>query len=142
MKKRKSFKTLIKLQKTFVDEQRQQLARLYDYQEKIEAQIAQFQIMKVKEQELAARNPALKLTYGAFVKALIIKERALENERQRAALAVKIAQDKLAELFEEQKRYEIAEEQRLEEEAKEERRLETIMLDEVGGVMHERERRG
>jgi len=142
MKKRKSFKTLIKLQKTLVDEQRQLLARLYDYQEKIEAQIAQFQIMKIKEQELAAKNPALKLTYGAFVKALVVKERELENERQRAALAIKIAQDKLAELFEEQKRYEIAEEQRLEEEAKEERRLETIMLDEVGGVMHERERRG
>jgi hypothetical protein len=55
-------------------------------------------------------------------------------------MAVKIAQDKLAELFEEQKRYEIAEEQRIEDEDKAARHRDTLALDEVGGVMHERKK--
>ncbi|MDE2029438.1 MAG: hypothetical protein KGI97_02625 [Alphaproteobacteria bacterium] len=133
----KSLATLIKLQKTYVDEQRQQLARLYDQMEEIEGRIAQLEIMKAREQE-AARDIAASATYGAFLKRAVEVGRTLEEERQTAAMAVRIAQDKLAELFEEQKRYEIAEEQRIEDEAREERRRETIELDEVGGVTHER----
>jgi flagellar biosynthesis chaperone FliJ len=132
-----SLQTLIKLQKTRVDEQRQHLARLQDALERIDGAIAQLEIQKAREQE-AARDPALRTTYGAFLKSLVMKERLLDQERQTAAQAVKIAHDKLAELFEEQKRYEIAEEQRLESEARAERRLERIALDEIGGVMHER----
>ncbi|MDR3424408.1 MAG: hypothetical protein P4M13_04930 [Alphaproteobacteria bacterium] len=139
--KRKSFATLIKLQKNLVDEQRQQLARLLDHLERIEGQIAQLEILKAREQA-AAQDLAARATYGAFLKNMIIKGQALEKDRQMAALAVKIAQDRLAVLFEDQKRYETAEAQRLEEEAKEERRLETIELDEIGGVRHERQREG
>jgi hypothetical protein len=138
----KSFKTLIKLSKTFVDEQRQQLARLLENLQRIEGEITRLEIMRVREQETATKNPAMNITFGAFIKTVIIKGRLLEKERQTAALAVKMAREKLAELFEEQKRYEIAEDQRLEAEAKEERRLETIELDEIGGTRHERQRGG
>jgi len=82
------------------------------------------------------------MTYGAFLKILVVRQRSLVQERQTAAMAVHMAQDKLAELFEEQKRYEIAEEQRLEEIAKEERRLERIEFDEIGGTRHERQKTG
>ncbi len=135
----KSLQTLIKLQKTYVDEQRQHLARLYDQLEAIERRITEMEIMKAREQA-AAQDEAARATYGAFLKGVIIKGRALEEERKVAAQAVKIAQDKLAELFEEQKRYEIAEEQRIAVENAEERRRETIDLDEIGSVMHERKR--
>jgi len=137
---KKSFATLIKLQKTFVDEQRQQLARLQENLDRIEGRITQLEILKAREQAAAAQDPVARMTYGAFLKIVIATGRALVAERQAAAMAVHIAQDKLAELFEEQKRYEIAEEQRLEEIARTERRLETLALDEVGGVMHERRR--
>lgn len=136
----KSFATLIKLQKSYVDEQRQQLARLLDNLEQVESRIAQLEIIKIREQA-AAKDEAARITYGAYLKGMIIKERALEKERQTAAQAVKIAQDKLAVLFEDQKRYETAEERRIEEEAKEARRLERIALDEIGGTMHERHRK-
>jgi flagellar biosynthesis chaperone FliJ len=135
----KSLQTLIKLQKTLVDEQRQHLARLQDMLEQIDGKITQLEIMKAREQA-AAEDQAARMTYGAFLQSIVIKEREFEKERQSAALAVKIAHDKLTELFEEQKRYEIAEEQRIEAEERAERRLETIELDEVGGVMHERQR--
>ncbi len=139
---KKSFRTLIKLQKTLVDEQRQHLAMLRERHAQIEAQIVQLQIMKAREQAAAARDPITRMTYGAFIKSVLVKERELEQHRQIAAMAVKKAQEKLSELFEEQKRYEIAEEQRLKEIAAEERRKETLMLDEIGGIMHERKRSG
>ena len=135
----KSLATLIKLQKTFVDEQRQHLARLLENLEKIEHQIAELEIIKAREQA-AAQDEAARATYGAFLKGMVARGRKLEQERETAEMAVKLAQDKLSELFEEQKRYEIAEEQRIEQEANAERRLERIELDEVGAVMHERKK--
>jgi hypothetical protein len=138
--RKKSFATLIKLQKTLVDEQRQKLARLAENLERLEGRIAQLQAMKAREHEAAQQDPVARMTYGAFVKMVIVMERDLGRRRHEAALELYLAQDKLAELFEEQKRYEIAEGQRLEEIAREELRIETLMLDEIGSVMHERKR--
>lgn len=133
----KSLSTLIKLQKTVVDEQRQHLARLQENLDQVLMQMDRLEKLKLREQA-AAKDPVARMTYGAFIKGIIDRSKVLEHERQIADAAVKKAQDKLAELFEEQKRYEIAEEQRLEKEAREERRLETIELDEIGGVRHRR----
>ena len=135
----KSLQTLIKLQKMLVDEQRQHLSTLQDHLERIEQIITQLEINKAREQVAAQDNEA-RTTYGAYLQQMIGQGRDLEKERQTAAMAVKIAQDKLAELFEEQKRYEIAEAQRIEKANSEERRRETIELDEVGSVAYERRR--
>jgi flagellar FliJ protein len=135
----KSLAILIKLQKTRVDEQRIHLNHLQERLEQIDNKIAQVEIRKAREQE-AAQNGEARLTYGAFAKAMVAEGRVLEKERQTAAMAVKIAHDKLAELFEEQKRYEIAEQQRIDVEVRAERRRETIELDEIGGMRHERKK--
>jgi flagellar protein FliJ len=137
---KKSFATLIKLQKTFVDEQRQQLTRLLENLERIERRIMELEVQKAREQAAATKDLVASMTYGAYLKLVIVMQRALEVERQTAARAVTIAQDKLAELFEEQKRYEIAEEERIEDLLRTERRLETLELDEVGGMRHQRQR--
>jgi hypothetical protein len=133
----KSLATLIKLQKTLVDEQRQVLAGLLERLDTIEFQIAQLEIRKTRELE-AAKDEHARATYGAFLKNMVTQERVLEKDRHTALMAVKIAQDRLAVLFEEQKRYEIAEEKRIDDEAREERRRERIDLDEIGAVIHER----
>jgi hypothetical protein len=130
----KSLATLIKLQKTYVDEQRLHLAKLQARLEQIVRDIALHEIMKAREQVAAEQHREARATYGAFLKAAVKKGRELEKERQTAAHAVEIARDKLAQLFEEQKRYELAEAARLEAEAKEERRKERIELDEIGSV--------
>lgn len=133
----KSLATLIQLQKTLVDEQRVLLARLQDDLDRIEHKLAAFKVQMVREAE-AARAYEASGSYGAFVKQMLVVEKALEKEKRTATTAVKIAQGRLASLFEEQKRYEIAEERRIEAEAKEELRRENLELDEIGGVMHER----
>ncbi len=137
---KKSFATLIKLQKSFVDEQRRHLAHLMENLQQIEARIMQLEALRAQEQAAAAKDDVARMTYGVFLKSVIAKRRELEKERVEAAMAVMAAQEKLSELFEEQKRYEIAEEQRIEEIEKEERRLERIELDEIGGTRHERQR--
>jgi flagellar biosynthesis chaperone FliJ len=134
----KTLDTLIKLQKSLVDEQRQHLVKLQDMLDEIIRRIAVLEIEKTRELLAAESSAEARATYGAFLKRIVAKGRELEKERQVAAHAVDLAHARLIELFEEQKRYEIAEAARLEAEAKEERRRERIDLDEVGGVTYTR----
>jgi flagellar biosynthesis chaperone FliJ len=134
----KSLATLIKLQKTRVDEQRQTLAKAQEFLDGVAQAIAQLEIKKAREQTAAEKHPEARLTYGAFLKAAVRDGRALEKQRAVAEAAVEAARAKLAELFEEQKRYEIAAAHRQAAEDREGRRKETIELDEVGGVTYTR----
>ncbi len=135
-----TLQTLIKLQKAYVDEQRQQLAKLQDLLDAIVRRIAELEIQKVREQLAAENHPDARATYGAFLKAINDKARELEKERKTMEQIVEQARTKLSMLFEEQKRYEIAEEARVAAEQKEERRRESIAFDEIGGTAHERRR--
>jgi len=137
----KSLSTLIKLQKTRVDEQRVILARLQQQLDGIDKKIAALESSKAREQIAVRKNPEGSLTYGEFLRRSVELARELEKQRELAAKAVEIARDRLAELFEEQKRYEIAEAARLEQKRLEELRRETIELDEIGSVTHERRKR-
>ena len=134
----KSLAALIKLQKTYVDEQRLMLAKLQDHLAQIEQDIAAIEIEKAREQIAAQASAEARATYGAFLRACVARERALDKERISALAAIDIARDRLAELFEEQKRYEIAETTRREAEAADERRRERIELDEIGSISHAR----
>ncbi len=137
----KSLATLIKLQKTQVDEQRMLLAKLQLRLEAITREIAEHEQRQEKERLAAQKDPELAVTYGEFIKWSIKRAQELERQRETAAKAVNIAREKLAELFEGQKRYEIAESNRLEEERLEQLRQETLYMDEVGSVAHERKMR-
>jgi hypothetical protein len=133
-----SLSTLIKLQKTRVDEQRIMLARLQEQLEQVVQAIAELEVRKAREQVATQKSPEAAVTYGQFLKQAVKQGRALERDRQIALAAVEAARDKLTELFEEQKRYEIAEAARIKVEEREELRRETAELDEIGGVTHER----
>lgn len=134
----KSLITLIKLQKTRVDEQQQLLAKMQEQLDMIVNSIAELEIKKAREQVSAQENAEARLTLGNFLKVAVQQGRTLEKQRLIAIAAVEAARAKLAELFEEQKRYEIAMAARLEAQQHEERRRETILLDEVGSVSYMR----
>ncbi len=134
----KSLSTLIKLQKTRVDEQRQHVAKLQAHLEMIDRQITELEISKAREQVAADQSPEARTTYGAFLKGAVLKGRELDKQRRVAADAVEIARQQLTALFEEQKRYEIAEAARIAKERREEQRRETIELNEIGGMTHDR----
>lgn len=130
----KSLATLIKLQKSRVDEQRLLMVKLQEQLARIEGDLAALRREREEQKELVSAYPELGLTYGEYVRESLKKEALLERKRRTAAQAVSIAHDRLSELFEEQKRYELAEANRLEEEAREEAHKETLALDEVGSI--------
>lgn len=130
----KSLVTLIKLQKTYVDEQRVVLAKLQEQLQTIEDKIVAQHVLQEQQKELLHENPDMGLTYGAFLEQQLKKKEALEKEKGVMEYAIELALDKLAGLFEEQKRYEIAQQQREEEEKRIEADRETKILDEVGSV--------
>jgi hypothetical protein len=134
----KSLLTLIKLQKTYVDEQRRLLAALQGQLERIESSITELQIELAREQVAAEQSEESRTTYGAFLTAALARGKALEAERQKMIQEIELARQKLAELFEEQKRYEIALENYRKAEAAEAARRDRITLDEVGSVQHGR----
>jgi flagellar protein FliJ len=134
----KSLSTLIKLQKTRVDEQRLIFVRLQEKLDHVDMAILTLESQKMHEQAVAKKSPENAVTYGAFLKQAIKRGRSLAHEREIAAAAVEAARAKLTDLFEEQKRYEIAEAARVGAELREEMRRETVELDEIGGVTHER----
>ena len=136
----KSLATLIKLQKTYVDEQRLVLARSQDDLARIEQHIAELEIEKAREQLAAQENPEARATYGAFLTTMVVRERAAEKERRAGLAAVELARAKLAELFEEQKRYEILEKSHREAAVAAERRQERLELDEIGSITHTRKK--
>lgn len=130
----KSLATLIKLQKTRVDEQRLVLAKMQEQLALILGHIEALQSEQEEQRNLLHTNPELAMTYGDYVKVALKKMELLEKKRRTAEIAVSAALEKLAEVFEEQKRYELAEQNRIEEEEREQQRRETHTLDEVGSV--------
>lgn len=130
----KSLATLIKLQKTKVDEQRIILMKMQEQLEIICGKIQALIEEQAQQKKLIHQEPSLALTYGEYVKVALKKMEELEKRKRAAEIAVSLAHDKLAEVFEEQKRYELAEKNRLEEEEREEQRRETHVLDEVGSI--------
>ena len=130
----KSLATLIKLQKSKVDEQRILLTKLQKQLVDIENQIQTLMDEQLQQRELLVKEPTMAMTYDSYLKECLKRMEALEKRKKTVIYAVGIARDKLGELFEEQKRYELAEQNRIEEEEAEEQRRETHTLDEVGSV--------
>ena len=138
----KSLATLIKLQKTRVDEQRIILAKMHDQLDAVQKQIAAHKAEVMAQQKLLHDEPSMGLTYGAYLVMAKKKTDALEKNRKALEHAVHIALEKLAEVFEEQKRYEIAQQNRIARQRKEEQHRETLFLDEVGSVGFVRKQKG
>lgn len=135
----RTLKTLIKLQKTRVDEQRQILAKLQDALSLIEERMMQLEIDMAREQVVAQENEEARESLGAYLKACVQKARDLEKQRHAAIIAVDEAREGLIQLFEEQKRYEIALTAQEAEQLAEEKHNERLELDEIGGTRHARQ---
>lgn len=138
----KNLTTLIKLQKTKVDEQRILLLKLQKQLDDLVEALARLEHEKSLQEELLHKEPSLSMTYGDYLKQYIAKKEFLEKEKSSTEQAVNKSRDQLAQLFEEQKRYEIAKQNRLDEETRERLRKETISLDEVGSISYLRNKNG
>ncbi|MBQ8631563.1 MAG: flagellar export protein FliJ [Alphaproteobacteria bacterium] len=126
-----SLKTLQRIQKFNIDEQRKILVDLQTKQDQLKVEFARLNQNYEAEKAYAVQHPGLG-NFGAFVKHYLEKKEALESAIDKMQQAIEEVRDRIADMFKEQKTYEIVDDNRRKREIKEENDKEQKMLDEVG----------
>jgi flagellar export protein FliJ len=131
-------KTLIKMQKLYVDEQRRVLADKQRRVDAIEKAIADLIANMDFERQNEAASQEGAFLLGAFIKKELARKHDLENALVIAKREIEVEREKLAQLFEELKRFEIVQENWDEEEKTQRRTEENLNYDEQAGTRHQR----
>ncbi|MBI3420007.1 MAG: hypothetical protein HY053_07750 [Proteobacteria bacterium] len=129
-------KTLIKMQKLYVDAQRKVLAARQRKADALQAAIAELRARVESEKKNHAAQKEGGFIFGAFLRKEIDRHEDLQKALVLANREIDVEREKLAVLFEELKRYEIIQENWDEEARAEEARVETIDYDEQAGMRH------
>jgi glutamine synthetase adenylyltransferase len=129
-----SLKTLIRLHKWQLDEKRRALAELQNLADRLTAEIDKVKAEIAAEQETARNNFDVAFTYSNFAQAALDRGRRLTESLVQVQAQVAVANDEMAQAFQEVKRYELAEEERLKREREKQRQKENILLDETALV--------
>lgn len=126
-----SLKTLQRIQKFNIDEQRKILVDLQTKQDQLKIELARLNQGYESEKNYAAQHPGWG-NFGAYVKRYLEKKETLEAAIAQMQQAIEEVRDRIADMFKEQKTYEIVDDNRRKREIKEENNKEQKMLDEVG----------
>ena len=126
-----ALKTLTRIQKFQIDEQRMIVSELQEKQDILQAQLEQLNrdFGQVKE---FARNNAGVGDFGAYVKRYMQQRENLEMQIAVLEKKIEHERDVMADMFKEQKTYEIVDDQRTKRAAKEEEQKMQKVLDEIG----------
>lgn len=126
-----SLKTLTRIQKFSIDEQRKKLVEWQTREEKAIQAIKKLNDDFAAEKEFASQNPGLG-DFGAYTKRYIKKREAKESELGVIRRKIAEIRDIIADMFKEQKTYEIVDQNRAAREQKEIDNKNQKMLDEIG----------
>ena len=126
-----ALKTLTRIQKFQIDEQRKILSELQEKQDILQAQLEQLNRDFEQEKEFA-RNNAGEGDFGAYVKRYMQQRENLEMQIAVLEKKIEHERDVMADMFKEQKTYEIVDDQRTKRAAKEEEQKMQKVLDEIG----------
>ncbi|MBQ9235775.1 MAG: flagellar FliJ family protein [Alphaproteobacteria bacterium] len=127
----KALKTLERVKKFELDEQRRRLALKLDNLAKLQTALHHLNSDYEKEKEFVSRQPAL-YDFGAFTAQYLKKRRALEESIEKAEADISQLRDIMADVFKEQKTFEIID--NIQQKAKQKMLddAEQKMLDEIG----------
>ena len=126
-----ALKTLTRIQKFQIDEQRKILSELQEKQDILQAQLEQLNRDFEQEKEFARNNAGVG-DFGAYVKRYIQQRENLEMQVAVLEKKIEHERDVMADMFKEQKTYEIVDDQRTKRAAKEEEQKMQKVLDEIG----------
>ncbi len=126
-----ALKTLTRIQKFQIDEQRKILSELQEKQDILQAQLEQLNRDFEQEKEFARNNAGVG-DFGAYVKRYMQQRENLEMQIAVLEKKIEHERDVMADMFEEQKTYEIVDDQRTKRAAKEEEQKMQKVLDEIG----------
>ena len=127
----KSLKTLSRIQKFKIDEQRKILAERIDKEAEIMNNIRLADEKYNAEKIFAQNNPGVG-DFGAYTKRYLELRRELENSLLAVRQEIEIIRDKISDMFKEQKTFEIVERERKLAEQHEQEQKDQKMLDEIG----------
>ena len=127
----KSLKTLSRIQKFNIDEQRKKLAEKMDEEAAVIENIRQLDARYEEEKVFAGKNPGVG-DFGLFTKRYLRLRRQEEERLRRVKQEIEAIRDKISEMFKEQKTFEIIDEHRTAAERYENEQKEQKMLDEIG----------
>ena len=114
-----ALKTLTRIQKFQIDEQRKILSELQEKQDILQAQLEQLNRDFEQEKEFARNNAGVG-DFGAYVKRYMQQRENLEMQIAVLEKKIEHERDVMADMFKEQKTYEIVDDQRTKRAAKEE----------------------
>lgn len=126
-----ALKTLTRIQKFQIDEQRKILSELQEKQDILQAQLEQLNRDFEQEKEFARNNAGVG-DFGAYVKRYMQQRENLEMQIAVLEKKIEHERDVMADMFKEQKTYEIVDDQRIKRAAKEEEQKMQKVLDEIG----------
>lgn len=126
-----ALKTLTRIQKFQIDEQRKILSELQEKQDILQAQLEQLNRDLEQEKEFARNNAGVG-DFGAYVKRYMQQRENLEMQIAVLEKKIEHERDVMADMFKEQKTYEIVDDQRTKRAAKEEEQKMQKVLDEIG----------
>ncbi len=127
----KSLKTLSRIQKFKIDEQRKILAERMDKEAEIMNNIRLADERYNTEKDFTQNNPNVG-DFGAYTKRYLELRRELENSLLAVRQEIEIIRDKISDMFKEQKTFEIVERERKLAEQHEQEQKDQKMLDEIG----------
>ena len=127
----KSLKTLSRIQKFQIDEQRKLMAEKMNEETAVMDNLRQMDERFAAEKAFSAQNPAVG-DFGAYIKRYLDLRHAEEEHLQQIRAEIEAIRDKISDMFKEQKTFEIVDRQRAAAEHKELEQKDQKMLDEIG----------
>lgn len=127
----KSLKTLGRIQKFRIDEQRKLLAEKMTEEDKVLNDINNLIVKYQAEKEFAAGNPNIG-DFGAYTKRYLKIKQFLEDKLAQIRQEIEKIRDEISDMFKEQKTFEIVERNRKDQERHEFEQKEQKLLDEIG----------
>lgn len=126
-----SLRTLSRIQKFQIDEQRKLLNEQLEKEEQLEKQLADMAAELEREKAFAGENPQVG-DFGSYMKRHIERREKLENMLAGVRRRIEEIRDVISDMFKEQKTYEIVDRNRQERVLKEEEGKMQKTLDEIG----------
>lgn len=127
----KSLKTLGRIQKFRIDEQRKLLAEKMTEEDNVLSDINNLIAKYQAEKEFAAGNPNIG-DFGAYTKRYLKIKQFLEEKLAQIRQEIEKIRDEISDMFKEQKTFEIVERNRKDQERHEFEQKEQKLLDEIG----------
>ena len=127
----KSLKTLGRIKKFQIDEQRKLLMEKLTKEEEIIKNIQLLDKKFAEEKEFATNNPGVG-DFGAYTKRYLKIRQEQEDYLQKVRQEIETIRDKISDMFKEQKTFEIVDENRKKHERFEQEQKDQKMLDEIG----------